>query len=116
MMSWTQTVTAKVLGVGVLALVMTLPLLQVRSLVRERQQLRETAITQIAQGWGGALALIYAMLYGLIAAEQHALLIGALVLLLMVSLMMYLTRRIDWYAYVPTAPAAAPPPSAAIME
>jgi inner membrane protein len=65
---------------------------------------------------GGVLALIYAMLYGLIAAEQYALLIGALVLLLMVSLMMYLTRRIDWYAYVPTAAAAAPPPSAAIME
>jgi inner membrane protein len=39
--------------------------------------------------------LIYAMLYGLIAAEQYALLIGALVLLAMVSLLMYLTRRID---------------------
>jgi inner membrane protein len=57
MMSWTQTVTAKVLGIGVLALVMTIPLLQVSSLVSERQQLRETAITQIAQGWGGAQVL-----------------------------------------------------------
>lgn len=66
---------------------------------------------------GGVLGLIYAMLYGLIAAEQYALLIGALVLLVMVALMMYLTRRIDWYAYVPTggvAPAPAAP--AAIME
>ena len=73
---------------------------------------------------GGVLGLIYAMLYGLIAAEQYALLIGALVLLVMVALMMYLTRRIDWYAYVPTTagptsteppvpPAAIPP---AIME
>ncbi|MEO6925679.1 MAG: cell envelope integrity protein CreD [Rhodanobacter sp.] len=52
---------------------------------------------------GGVLALIYAMLYALIAAEQYALLIGALVLLAMVALMMYLTRRIDWYAYVPTS-------------
>jgi inner membrane protein len=52
---------------------------------------------------GGVLALIYAMLYGLIAAEQYALLIGALVLLAMVALMMYLTRRIDWYAYVPSS-------------
>jgi inner membrane protein len=51
--SWTQTVTAKVLGIGVLALLMTIPLLQVGGLVRERQQLRETAIAQIAQGWGG---------------------------------------------------------------
>ena len=63
---------------------------------------------------GGVLGLIYAMLYGLIAAEQYALLIGALVLLVMVALMMYLTRRIDWYAYVPTqaTPAA---PAAGIM-
>lgn len=61
---------------------------------------------------GGVLGLIYAMLYGLIAAEQYALLIGALVLLAVVGLMMYLTRRIDWYAY---APASGEPP-AAIME
>ncbi|EIM02369.1 inner membrane protein [Rhodanobacter thiooxydans LCS2] len=61
---------------------------------------------------GGVLGLIYAMLYGLIAAEQYALLIGALVLLAMVGLMMYLTRRIDWYAYVPSS--AEPP--AAIMD
>ncbi|THD05994.1 cell envelope integrity protein CreD [Rhodanobacter lindaniclasticus] len=61
---------------------------------------------------GGVLGLIYAMLYGLIAAEQYALLIGALVLLAVVALMMYLTRRIDWYAYAP----ASGEPSAAIME
>jgi inner membrane protein len=82
---------------------------------------------------GAVLALVYALLYGLIAAEQYALLIGALVLLVTVALMMYLTRRIDWYAYVPTyvptyAPTAAtptaavpgaapePPPPAGIME
>jgi inner membrane protein len=61
---------------------------------------------------GGVLGLIYAMLYGLIAAEQYALLIGAPVLLVMVALMMYLTRRIDWYAYVPTTvgPASTEPP------
>jgi inner membrane protein len=38
----------------------------------------------------------------------------------MVALMMYLTRRIDWYAYVPTTagPTSAEPsaPPAAIME
>ena len=50
---WTQTVTAKVLGIGALALLMTIPLLQVRELVSERQQLRSDAISQIAQGWGG---------------------------------------------------------------
>ncbi len=44
--------------------------------------------------------------------------IGALVLLVMVALMMYLTRRIDWYAYAPmTSEPAVPPPTppAAIM-
>lgn len=68
---------------------------------------------------GGVLALIYAMLYGLVAAEQYALLMGALVLLVTIALMMYLTRRIDWYAYAPgAAPPEMPPsrPSAAIME
>ncbi|MFC5582349.1 cell envelope integrity protein CreD [Rhodanobacter terrae] len=74
---------------------------------------------------GGVLGLIYAMLYGLIAAEQYALLIGALVLLVMVALMMYLTRRIDWYAYVPmtagptttgSASTEPPVPPPAIME
>lgn len=61
---------------------------------------------------GGVLALTYAMLYGLIAAEQYALLVGALVLLATVALLMYLTRRIDWYAYA----SASNPPPAAIME
>ncbi|MFC5743692.1 cell envelope integrity protein CreD [Dyella tabacisoli] len=63
---------------------------------------------------GAALALVYAVLYGLIVAEQYALLIGAVVLLFAVALMMYLTRRIDWYAYTPmtTAPAATPATSA----
>ena len=59
---------------------------------------------------GGVLVLIYAILYGLIAAEEYALLIGSLVLLVMVALMMYLTRRIDWYAYVPTTTGSSTPP------
>jgi len=52
---------------------------------------------------GGALALVYAMLYVVLAAEQYALLIGAIVLVLTVGLLMYLTRRIDWYASTPVA-------------
>lgn len=63
---------------------------------------------------GGVLGLIYAMLYGLIAAEQYALLIGSLVLLALVAVLMYLTRRIDWYGYAPTA-TDPPAPPAAIM-
>ncbi|TCV95681.1 inner membrane protein [Luteibacter rhizovicinus] len=53
---------------------------------------------------GGVLALVYAILYGLIGAEQYALLIGAIVLLAVVATLMYLTRRTDWYAYgLPTS-------------
>jgi inner membrane protein len=48
---------------------------------------------------GGVLALVYAILYGLIGAEQYALLIGSVVLVVVIALLMYLTRRIDWYAY-----------------
>lgn len=59
---------------------------------------------------GGALAVVYAMLYVVLAAEAYALLIGAIVLVLTVALLMYLTRHIDWYA---SMPAAAQP---AIME
>jgi inner membrane protein len=58
---------------------------------------------------GGVLAVVYAVLYGLIGAEQYALVIGACVLLLVLALLMYLTRRIDWYAYGGNAPAAAVP-------
>ncbi|HEX7815334.1 cell envelope integrity protein CreD [Dyella sp.] len=50
---------------------------------------------------GSALAMVYALLYGLVAADQYALLIGAVALLVVVALLMYLTRRIDWYAYAP---------------
>jgi inner membrane protein len=48
---------------------------------------------------GGVLTLVYAILYGLIGAEQYALLIGSVVLVAVIALLMYLTRRIDWYAY-----------------
>jgi len=48
---------------------------------------------------GAALALIYALLYGLVVSEQYSLLMGAVALLVMVALLMYLTRKIDWYSY-----------------
>jgi inner membrane protein len=48
---------------------------------------------------GGVLALVYAILYGLIGAEQYALLIGSVVLVAVIALLMFLTRRIDWYAH-----------------
>lgn len=46
---------------------------------------------------GGSMAAVYALLYGLVISEQYSLLIGALALLAVVALLMYLTRRVDWY-------------------
>jgi inner membrane protein len=45
---------------------------------------------------GGLLALVYALLYGLIVSEQYSLLMGALALLAIVAALMYLTRKVDW--------------------
>lgn len=52
---------------------------------------------------GGSLALVYALLYGLVVSEDHSLLIGAVALLAVVALLMYLTRRVDWYGESRTA-------------
>jgi len=55
---------------------------------------------------GGLLALIYGLLYGLVASEDYALLMGSLALLAAVAALMYLTRRVDWYAMTPAVPRA----------
>lgn len=47
---------------------------------------------------GGLLAFVYALLYGLVISEQYSLLMGAVALLVAVAILMYLTRRVDWYA------------------
>jgi inner membrane protein len=47
---------------------------------------------------GGVLALVYGLLYGLVVSEQYSLLMGAVALLAVVAALMYLTRKVDWYA------------------
>lgn len=47
---------------------------------------------------GATMAAVYGLLYALVVSEQYSLLVGALVLLGVVGLLMYLTRRVDWYA------------------
>jgi inner membrane protein len=44
-----------------------------------------------------ALSALYGYLYVLLRQEDHALLGGALGLFVMLALVMFLTRRIDWY-------------------
>jgi len=52
--------------------------------------------------WGACFALVqmvsYIFLFGTLQAEDYALLIGSLGLFFVVTLLMVLTRKIDWYA------------------
>ena len=58
----------------------------------------------ILQGWrrglslGGFAAILYAALYGLLASEDNALLLGALLVFAMLAALMLVTRKVDWYA------------------
>jgi len=51
-----------------------------------------------ALGTAGALAALYGYLYVLLQAEDYALLLGSVGLFAILALVMYVTRRIDWYA------------------
>ena len=53
------------------------------------------------------LAVVYALLYGLVVSEQYSLLMGSIALLAAVSALMYLTRKVDWYAYASARPLGA---------
>jgi len=54
---------------------------------------------------GATMALVYGLLYGLVVSEQYSLLMGSVALLAIVALLMYLTRRVDWYAATAAKPA-----------
>lgn len=49
-------------------------------------------------GLGAFVGVLYAALYGLLASEDNALLLGSLLLFGLLALMMVMTRRVDWYA------------------
>lgn len=51
-----------------------------------------------ALGTAAALAALYGYLYVLLQAEDYALLLGSVGLFAILALVMYVTRRIDWYA------------------
>jgi inner membrane protein involved in colicin E2 resistance len=50
---------------------------------------------------GGILAMLYTYMYILLQLEDHALLMGSIGLFGVLATVMYLTRRIDWYAARP---------------
>jgi len=47
----------------------------------------------------GLLIALYALLYGLLGAEDYALLIGSLLVFALLAVVMLLTRKLDWYAF-----------------
>lgn len=57
-------------------------------------------LRSIARGVGFTfgLGLLYALLYGLLSAEDYALLMGSILLFSILGAVMMLTRNIDWYA------------------
>jgi inner membrane protein len=57
------------------------------------------------------LALLYATLYVLVGAEDYALLAGSGLVLALIAATMYLTRRIDWYAFGAPVPPELPIPA-----
>ena len=48
--------------------------------------------------FGAFIALLYGALYGLLASESNALLLGALLIFGMLATLMLVTRKVDWYA------------------
>ena len=46
---------------------------------------------------GGALTVLYGYLYLLLRLEDYALLAGSVGLFVMLALLMFLTRRVNWY-------------------
>ena len=55
-------------------------------------------------GFAALLGLVYAILFGLLQAEEAALLLGALLLFTILALVMGLTRKLDWYRAMGGAP------------
>nr|WP_324259660.1 cell envelope integrity protein CreD [Cellvibrio fontiphilus] len=49
-------------------------------------------------GFSAGLGFLYLLLYGLLSAEDYALLMGALLLFAVLGLFMLLTRKVDWYS------------------
>jgi len=62
-------------------------------------------------GFGAYVAVLYGALYGLLASESNALLLGALLTFGMLTVLMLATRKVDWYALSVGNPRAPEPVS-----
>lgn len=61
-----------------------------------------------ALAMSGMLVLLYGYLYVLLQAEDYALLLGSIGLFVILALVMFLTRRVDWYSPAKMGKATAP--------
>lgn len=52
---------------------------------------------QRALGFSAMLGLLYAMLYAILISEDNSLLMGSLLFFAILSLVMFVTRKLDWY-------------------
>lgn len=52
---------------------------------------------QRAIAFSSMLLLLYSMLYAILVSEDNALLMGSLLIFAILSLVMYVTRKLDWY-------------------
>jgi inner membrane protein len=49
-------------------------------------------------GFGAGLAALYGLLFGLLSAEDYALLMGSILVFAVLGLFMVLTRKVDWFS------------------
>jgi inner membrane protein len=56
--------------------------------------------------FGVGLALLYGLLYGLLSADDYALLMGSLLFFALLTVVMVLTRRVDWFSLGRQRPSA----------
>jgi inner membrane protein len=48
-------------------------------------------------GFGAILTTLYAAIYGLLISEDNALVLGSSMLFCLLAVVMYVTRKVDWY-------------------
>jgi inner membrane protein len=67
------------------------------------------AMRSFKAGWTFALSLllVQGLIYGILMAEDYALLLGALLLFAALAVVMVVTRKLDWYAFAVPGKAAA---------
>ena len=67
------------------------------------------AMRSLKAGWTFALSLllVQGLIYGILMAEDYALLLGALLLFAALAAVMVVTRKLDWYAFAVPGKAAA---------